>query len=690
MKREKLFTFLWSCLFSFFIAFAGIACLVTAFRMDVRLGEVAWWCAISSAVCSLCFVLPLSLVPLGAGALVCGYLWRKGSLELTIESLLYRLSRQYNQAYGWGLIRWTMRTADDMEPTLGLSLCLLGALIAMVTAWSVCRRKPGIIPIIAGGIPLAACLVVTDTIPDGIWLYCLLLGFVMLLLTGSVRRQSAAQGNRACTFAIGPAALALLLLFLLVPQKNYTGQANARALADAFLRWEPIQTLVGQFTDVHITGTTVDGSGVDLTQAGVRIESRAEIMQVTASHTGTLYLRGRGLDAYDGLSWRDSGTNTDVLNWPTKGVENAGEVKITTRYAHRMLYVPCYSRGARIRNMSVGLENEKRLTQYSFPWSVADEAYLEFLPPGNASYLVEGGITYSQRHTHLTDEVRSWAEPLAQRLTQGASGDQTKALIIGNYVRASAKYDTNTYGMPKNQKDFAKWFLEESDTGYCVHFATAATVLLQAAGIPARYVTGYMVNTTEGKTVTVEARQAHAWAEYWLAGYGWVILEATPPAPEPAPETQPQTQPQTQSPETPDKPVQTMPEQTAPNDIEPTQTRSVDLRPLLWVLWMAALAGAVYGQRRLRLWLKSGQLRRGSRNQQALARWAETERLARYLGQQPSEELFELAQKARFSQHILTLEELASFDAELENAKNRLKQRPVFFQIYYRLILVLY
>ncbi len=690
MKREKLFTFLWSCLFSFLIAFAGVACLVTAFNMEVSLGGIAWWCVISSVVCSLCFVLPLGAAPGAVGALLCGYLWRNGSLELTVESLLYRLSRQYNQAYGWGLIRWTMRTADDMEPTLGLSLCLLGALIAMVTAWTVCRRKPGIIPVIAGGIPLAACLVVTDTIPDGIWLYCLLLGFVVLLLTGSVRRQSDAQGNRACTFAIGPAALALLLLFLLVPQKSYTGQANARALADAFLRLEPIQSLVGRFTDVHVTGTTVDGSGVDLTQAGVRVESRAEVMQVTAGHTGTLYLRGRGLDTYDGLSWTDSGTNTDLLNWPTKGVESVGEVEITTRYAHRMLYVPYYSRGTQIKNMSVGLENEKRLTQYSFPWTVADEDYLELLPPGNASHLVEGGITYSERHTHLTDEVRSWAEPLAQRLTQGVHGDQTKALIIGNYVRGSAQYDTNTYAMPKNEKDFAKWFLEESDTGYCVHFATAATVLLQAAGIPARYVTGYTAKVVEGRTVVVEARQAHAWAEYWLADYGWVILEATPPAPEPAPETQPQTQPQVQDPETPEKPAQTTPEQTSPNATVQPQNQSVDLKPLLWALSVAALVGAVYGQRRLRLWLKKRRLYRGTQNQQALARWAEAVRLARHLGQQPSAELFDLAQKARFSQHILTQQELMRFDEELNLARNRLKQRSVFCQVYYRLILVLY
>ena len=52
---------------------------------------------------------------------------------------------------------------------------------------------------------------------------------------------------------------------------------------------------------------------------------------------------------------------------------------------------------------------------------------------------------------------------------------------------------------------------------------------MQAAGIPARYVTGYYVNVTQGEQITVYSNQAHAWAEYWLPGYGWTVLEATPP-----------------------------------------------------------------------------------------------------------------------------------------------------------------
>ena len=113
-------------------------------------------------------------------------------------------------------------------------------------------------------------------------------------------------------------------------------------------------------------------------------------------------------------------------------------------------------------------------------------------------------------------------------ITQGYTSPYHKAQAIASYVRNSATYDTKTSRMPMDSEDFAKWFLEESDTGYCVHFATATAVLLQAAGIPARYVTGYLVPVQAGEATPVLSNQSHAWVEYWLPGYGWTVLEATP------------------------------------------------------------------------------------------------------------------------------------------------------------------
>jgi protein-glutamine gamma-glutamyltransferase len=72
-------------------------------------------------------------------------------------------------------------------------------------------------------------------------------------------------------------------------------------------------------------------------------------------------------------------------------------------------------------------------------------------------------------------------------------------------------------------------FLTQSRSGHCEFFATAAVLLLRSAGIPARYVTGYAVDTWDkmGGWCMVRARHAHAWALAYVDGR-WVDVDATP------------------------------------------------------------------------------------------------------------------------------------------------------------------
>ncbi len=72
-------------------------------------------------------------------------------------------------------------------------------------------------------------------------------------------------------------------------------------------------------------------------------------------------------------------------------------------------------------------------------------------------------------------------------------------------------------------------FLFESRRGFCEHYASAFTLLMRAAGIPARVVTGYQggeVNPVGGYLI-VRQSDAHAWAEVWLTEAGWVRIDPT-------------------------------------------------------------------------------------------------------------------------------------------------------------------
>jgi hypothetical protein len=72
-------------------------------------------------------------------------------------------------------------------------------------------------------------------------------------------------------------------------------------------------------------------------------------------------------------------------------------------------------------------------------------------------------------------------------------------------------------------------FLFETRRGFCEHYASAFTVLMRAAGVPARVVTGYQGGefNTLGGYLTVRQADAHAWSEVWLEGRGWVRVDPT-------------------------------------------------------------------------------------------------------------------------------------------------------------------
>jgi protein-glutamine gamma-glutamyltransferase len=78
-------------------------------------------------------------------------------------------------------------------------------------------------------------------------------------------------------------------------------------------------------------------------------------------------------------------------------------------------------------------------------------------------------------------------------------------------------------------RDSVDEFLFDTKAGFCEHFSSAFTVLMRAAGIPARVVTGYQGGELNPIDLIMTVRQsdAHAWTEVFLAGRGWVRVDPT-------------------------------------------------------------------------------------------------------------------------------------------------------------------
>lgn len=119
--------------------------------------------------------------------------------------------------------------------------------------------------------------------------------------------------------------------------------------------------------------------------------------------------------------------------------------------------------------------------------------------------------------------IPSYDLPMEQRLA-----------VIRDYIWERAEYTLQPGTQPQD-RDFVEYFLTESHKGYCAHYASAAVVLCRISGIPARYCQGYVLtendftlgHVEDGYEINVPDDQAHAWAEIYVKGYGWIPFEFT-------------------------------------------------------------------------------------------------------------------------------------------------------------------
>ncbi len=126
--------------------------------------------------------------------------------------------------------------------------------------------------------------------------------------------------------------------------------------------------------------------------------------------------------------------------------------------------------------------------------------------------------------------------------TSNVTYENRHELVMKIISTLSAKDSGYTYTLTPTaaadpELDGVENFLTVTKEGYCVQFASAVALLLREAGIPARYVEGYVAseftrnydrNSNFDWISIVKDENAHAWVEVWYDGIGWVQYEATP------------------------------------------------------------------------------------------------------------------------------------------------------------------
>lgn len=165
----------------------------------------------------------------------------------------------------------------------------------------------------------------------------------------------------------------------------------------------------------------------------------------------------------------------------------------------------------------------------------------------NEQVEMEGEHTSS--YYEMADE-EDW--PVLTDVLNFSKIDRQVSLVV-EYLSENMRYTLSPGRLPDG-KDFVSYFLTESKQGYCSYYASAGIILLRMMGLPARYAEGYLVSGDDIAHASVLGRQsiteygasgngkmsetikleisvpdsnAHAWAEIYLRGFGWIPIEMT-------------------------------------------------------------------------------------------------------------------------------------------------------------------
>jgi len=233
---------------------------------------------------------------------------------------------------------------------------------------------------------------------------------------------------------------------------------------------------------------------------------------------GQLYWRGPVLDRFDGRTWRRSEERLyQQFSYRAEGEAVDYTVILEPHGKH---WLPALDLPA-----SLPAETEVSATFQL----VRRQPVQEVLRYEMRSYLYYNtGPLQLQGQTQLPAGINPRARALADewRSRPLAPGEIVLA-ALNLFRREPFHYTLNPPLLPDQNSIDA--FLFDTRRGFCEHYAGSFVFLLRAAGIPARVVLGYQGGERNGLGGYLIVRQsdAHAWAEVWLEGQGWVRVDPT-------------------------------------------------------------------------------------------------------------------------------------------------------------------
>lgn len=248
-----------------------------------------------------------------------------------------------------------------------------------------------------------------------------------------------------------------------------------------------------------------------------------------------LYWRGPVFTYYDGLMWQELSRNSRKIfggNW-SNSLPPVPQVKVSEGIKYSVMLEPNNSNWLLALDLPTIYPPDSYLTQnYELMSNEPIKKLKNYKLTSHLNYTLSAEAppssrVYRQIPSFVGPKARKLVSELQDQVVDSKPYDTQMVNLVLNYFREQPFYYTRT---PPSMLDKpVDQFLFEARRGFCEHFSSSFVILMRAAGIPARVVTGYLGGelNTIGNYFIVRQSDAHAWAEVWLADKGWVRFDPT-------------------------------------------------------------------------------------------------------------------------------------------------------------------
>lgn len=384
---------------------------------------------------------------------------------------------------------------------------------------------------------LVPCFVLVNTLPDLVPLLIIFTVLFALYFSSQTRQLNYAHSGVITAVCAVILAVLITVLAVINPVADY----ERPKWQDNMLN--TVQTLTGMKTyngsgkissALAEVGNNVS-SEVDFSNAGALKQTGTKVMTVVTDLNGRIYLKGMSYANYENNKWSVL-TDEQANDYPqdfqafimTANYQERSTVTIDTVNKESIVYTPYYL--ASINDTfspvcDVLVSNSDKATNYSMSVMPFSESELDNFSMDFSSQVYDYDNFVKNYYLKLPYDTKLAMLKIAEENNLTGVSTQNIPQAVKQFVSHSASYSLNTQKVPDG-RDVAEWFLNDAETGYCMHFANAAAVMLRALGVPARYVTGYCADVVDGKAI-VTSDNAHAWVEYYDSSIGWIPLDAT-------------------------------------------------------------------------------------------------------------------------------------------------------------------